>query len=94
MGRVVELADRNTIYEDPRHPYTRALISAVPIPDPKAERAKTRVPLPPDLPSPLDTRAPLTFLKSRAIDDPDAKQYRPKLVEVSTGHFVAEHDPI
>ena len=94
MGRVVELADRNTIYEDPRHPYTRALISAVPIPDPKAERAKTRVPLPPDLPSPLDTRAPLTFLKSRAIDDPDAKQYRPKLIEVSTGHFVAEHDPV
>jgi oligopeptide/dipeptide ABC transporter ATP-binding protein len=94
MGRVVELADRNTIYEDPRHPYTRALISAVPIPDPKAERGKTRVPLPPDLPSPLDTRAPLTFLKSRAIDDPDAKQYRPKLIEVSTGHFVAEHDPV
>ena len=53
LGRVVELADRNTIYEDPRHPYTRALISAVPIPDPKAERAKARIPLPNDLPSPL-----------------------------------------
>jgi oligopeptide/dipeptide ABC transporter ATP-binding protein len=92
LGRVVELADRNTIYEDPRHPYTRALISAVPIPDPKAERAKARVPLPPDLPSPLDTRAPLTFLKSKMIDDPDAEQYRPKLLEVTRGHFVAEHD--
>jgi len=94
MGRIVELADRNTIYEDPRHPYTRALISAVPIPDPKAERAKKRVPLPLDLPSPLDTRVQLTFLKSRMIDNPDAEQYRPKLIEVSTGHFVAEHDPI
>ncbi|MGD0142064.1 MAG: ABC transporter ATP-binding protein [Rhizomicrobium sp.] len=93
LGRVVELADRNMIYEDPRHPYTRALISAVPIPDPKAERAKARVPLPVDLPSPLDTRAPLTFLKSKMIDDPDAQQYRPKLLEVTRGHFVAEHDP-
>ncbi len=92
MGRIVELADRNAIYEDPRHPYTRALISAVPIPDPKAERAKARVLLPADLPSPLDTRVQLTFLKSKLIDDPDAEQYRPKLIEVTTGHYVAEHD--
>ena len=94
MGRVVELADRNAIYEDPRHPYTRALISAVPIPDPKAERAKARVALPLDLPSPLDTRVQLNFLRSKMIDDPDAEQYRPQLIEVTTGHFVAEHDPI
>jgi peptide/nickel transport system ATP-binding protein len=94
MGRIVELADRNAIYEDPRHPYTRALISAVPIPDPKIERAKARVLLPADLPSPLDTRVQLSFLKSRLIDDPDAEQYRPQLIEVTTGHYVAEHDPI
>ncbi|HTQ13399.1 MAG TPA: dipeptide ABC transporter ATP-binding protein [Rhizomicrobium sp.] len=94
MGRIVELADRNAIYEDPRHPYTRALISAVPIPDPKAERAKARVLLPADLPSPLDTRVQLTFLKSKMIDDPDAQQYRPQLIEVATGHYVAEHDPM
>ena len=43
--------------------------------------------------APLDSRAPLAFLKSRRIDDPRAEQYRPKLVEVSAGHFVAEHDP-
>jgi oligopeptide/dipeptide ABC transporter ATP-binding protein len=92
MGRVVELADRNTIYENPSHPYTRALISAVPIPDPRIERAKARVPLPADLPSPLDSRAQLSFLKSKMIDDPDAEQYRPQLLEVAPGHFVAEHD--
>src|ERR1041385_5439776 len=45
LGRVVEFADRDTIYNDPRHPYTRALISAVPIPDPKKERSKPRVKL-------------------------------------------------
>ncbi len=92
LGRVVELADRDTIYEDARHPYTQALISAVPVPDPKIERAKPRIKLEGDLPSPLDTRAGLRFLKSKLIDDPDAEQYRPKLIEVSPGHLVAEFD--
>jgi peptide/nickel transport system ATP-binding protein len=45
-----------------------------------------------DLPSPLDSRAALRFMKSKLVDDADAEQYRPKLVEVSPGHLVAEHD--
>ncbi len=94
LGRVVELADRDAIYTDPRHPYTRSLISAVPVPDPKTERTRTHERLKGDLPSPLDTRASLTFLRSRMVDDPDAAQYLPKLVEVATGHLVAEHDPL
>jgi oligopeptide/dipeptide ABC transporter ATP-binding protein len=94
LGRVVELASRDAIYADARHPYTKALISAVPIPDPKLERAKPRRLLPPELPSPLDTRSALMFLKSKRIDDPDAEQYTPKLIEVAPGHFVAEHDPV
>ena len=93
LGRVVELAGADEIYEDPRHPYTRALIAAVPRPDPQSERARSHPILVGDLPSPLDTRAPLTFLKSMIIDDPNADQYVPKLIEVSRGHFVAEHDP-
>ncbi|PHS25334.1 MAG: ABC transporter ATP-binding protein [Robiginitomaculum sp.] len=93
MGRVVEMAGRTAIYDDARHPYTKALISAVPIPDPKAERARKRIHLESDLPSPLDSRASLHFLKSKQIDDPDADQYRPQLVEVTPNHFVAEHDP-
>jgi oligopeptide/dipeptide ABC transporter ATP-binding protein len=92
LGRMVELADRDTIYQNPRHPYTRALIAAVPVPDPKLERAKPRSKIVTDLPSPLDTRAQLTFLKSKVIDDPDAVQYRPQLIEVAPGHLVAEHD--
>jgi hypothetical protein len=47
-----------------------------------------------DLPSPLDPRSQLTFLKSKLIDDPYAEQYAPKLIEVTKGHFVAEHDPV
>ncbi len=94
LGRIVELADRDAIYENPLHPYTRGLILAVPLPDPKLERAKPRANLQGDLPSPLDTRAALTFLKSKVIDDPDAEQYVPQLIEAMPGHFVAEHDPV
>lgn len=94
LGRIVELATRDAIYEDARHPYTRALISAVPIPDPEVERRRERLKLEGDLPSPLDSRAQLRFLKSRLIDDPDAEQYRPALIEVAPGHWVAEHDPV
>jgi oligopeptide/dipeptide ABC transporter ATP-binding protein len=68
LGQVVEMGDAAALYRDPRHPYTRALLSAVPSPDPKAERAKKRVLLTGDLPSPLDRRAALTFLKSRRND--------------------------
>jgi peptide/nickel transport system ATP-binding protein len=92
LGRVVETADAAGLYGDPRHPYTRALLSAVPTPDPEVERAKTRTLLTGDLPSPLDSRAQLTFLKSKRIDDPNAVQYRPRLMEVVPGHFVAEFD--
>ncbi len=93
LGKVVEVAGRDAIYEDARHPYTQALIAAVPTPDPKLERTRTHVRLEGDLPSPLDSRAPLRFLKSRLIDDPNADQYAPKLIEIAPGHLVAEHDP-
>jgi len=88
LGRVVELAPSAALYTDPHHPYTRALLSAVLSPDPRAERAKKRELLTGDLPSPLDPRAQLTFLKSRQ-NEPD---YRPKLEQVATDHWVAEHD--
>ena len=88
LGRVVELAPAAALYRDPRHPYTRALLSAILAPDPRAERARKRELLTGDLPSPLDPRAQLTFLKSR-LNTPD---YRPRLEEVTPGHFVAEHD--
>ncbi|MFN3835103.1 MAG: dipeptide ABC transporter ATP-binding protein [Glycocaulis sp.] len=94
LGRIVEFATRDAIYEDARHPYTRALISAVPIPDPAIERQRERVKLEGDLPSPLDSRAQLRFLKSRLVDDPEAEQYRPQLLAVEPGHWVAEHDAV
>lgn len=92
LGRVVEMADRDQIYEDARHPYTKALISAVPVPDPTVEKNRDRIKLDGELPSPMDTRAQLRFMRSKLIDDPDAEQYRPRLIEVTPGHWVAEHD--
>ena len=62
--------------------------------DPTGERSRERLRLTGDLPSPLDSRAALRFLKSKLVNDADAEQYRPKLVEVSPGHLVAEHDPV
>ena len=91
LGRVVESASRDELFNNPRHPYTRALLSAVPAPDPVKERARQRVKLVGDLPSPLDPRASLRFMKSRLTDA--APFYRPQLVEVLPGHWVAEHDP-
>ena len=91
LGRVVEMADRDVLYDEPRHPYTKALISAVPIPDPHLERTRHRLRIPGELPSPLDPKAALRFIPSRLT--PDAG-YRPKLEQVSDGHFVEEHDPL
>ena len=90
-GEAVEMGDVGTLFAAPQHPYTRALLSAVPSPDPVKERSRARVKLHGDLPSPLDPKASLRFMKSKLTDH--APFYRPALVEVSPGHWVAEHDP-
>ncbi len=90
LGRVVEMAPREVLFSNPRHPYTRALLSAVPSPDPVRERMRSRVKLVGDLPSPLDPKASLRFMKSKLTGEPP--YYRPSLVEVTPGHWVAEHD--
>ena len=92
LGRIVELADRDTIYESPMHPYTRALISAVPVPDPAVERGRKRIKIPGELPSPLDPGAALRFLPSKLAEGD--RTYVPKLLQPTPGHFVAEHDPL
>ena len=91
LGRVVETAPREVLFSNPVHPYTRALLSAVPVPDPRVERARVRVKLQGDLPSPLDPKAGLRFLKSKLTEQ--APFHRPVMIEVEPGHFVAEHDP-
>ncbi|MCI3134750.1 dipeptide ABC transporter ATP-binding protein [Phenylobacterium aquaticum] len=89
LGRVMEEADRDRLYADPRHPYTRALLSAAPIPDPAVERRRQRLKLSGEPPSPMDPKAALRFLPSRRAEDPP---YSPKLQEVAPGHWVSEFD--
>jgi oligopeptide/dipeptide ABC transporter ATP-binding protein len=94
LGRVVELASREALYAHPTHPYTRSLLSAAPIPDPAVERARVRVRLIGEPPSPLDPRSALRFLPSKRSADPAAAVYVPQLIETAAGHWVAEFDPM
>ena len=89
MGRVMELADRDRIWQSPHHPYTRALLSAAPIPDPDVERTRRRLKLEGEPPSPMDPAAAFRFAPSKL-----ASGEAPKLIEVSVGHFVAEFDSL
>jgi oligopeptide/dipeptide ABC transporter ATP-binding protein len=91
LGRVMELATREQLYASPQHPYTKALLSAAPIPDPVRERARKRVRLEGEPPSPLDPQASLRFLPSKLGQTP---VYAPKLVEYAPGHLVSEFDPV
>ncbi|HZC15540.1 MAG TPA: dipeptide ABC transporter ATP-binding protein, partial [Caulobacteraceae bacterium] len=92
LGRVMEQASREQIYAHPRHPYTKGLLSAVPIPDPARERARARVRLVGEPPSPLDPLSALRFMPSKLPIDPASGIYLPRLEEVEPGHLVAEFD--
>jgi oligopeptide/dipeptide ABC transporter ATP-binding protein len=94
LGRVMEEASREDLYTAPLHPYTKALLSAVPIPDPARERSRVRVRLEGEPPSPLDPRSALRFLPSRLSAYPAAEVYIPKLQEVAPGHWVSEFDAV
>ncbi len=91
MGRVMEIADRDTIYGAPRHPYTRALISAVPLPDPDRERAREKTPLTGDLPSPLDPPSGCVFRTRCPLADARCASETPALRELGPRHTVACH---
>jgi oligopeptide transport system ATP-binding protein len=89
MGRVMEIADRDTIYGAPRHPYTKALISAVPIADPDRERGRKKTPLTGDMPSPLDPPSGCVFRTRCPLADARCSIETPALRELGPGHHVA-----
>ncbi|MGZ4123191.1 MAG: oligopeptide/dipeptide ABC transporter ATP-binding protein, partial [Tumebacillaceae bacterium] len=89
LGRMVELAPKHKMYENPSHPYTQALLSAVPHPNPHVKRE--RILLTGDVPSPANPPSGCTFhTRCHACMDV-CKTTRPELKEVSDGHFVACH---
>jgi oligopeptide transport system ATP-binding protein len=91
VGKIVELADRDELYQNPLHPYTQALLSAIPIPDPAVEKRRKRIVLTGDIPSPVNpppgcrfhTRCPVAFERC-STEEPPLREYSP-------GHFAACH---
>jgi oligopeptide transport system ATP-binding protein len=89
LGKVVELAQSKDIYRDQIHPYTRALISAVPIPDPQVEKARRRIVLQGDVPSPINPPAGCHFHTRCPYAITECKKLTPALREIRPGHYAA-----
>jgi len=91
LGVIVELAERNELYENPLHPYTQALLSAVPIPDPKKDRARKRVVLAGEIPSPVNPPQGCRFHPRCPLAMDICCQAKPEWREVQPGHWVSCH---
>lgn len=91
LGKMVELADAKSIYERPLHPYSKSLLSAVPVPDPKIARANQRIMLEGDIPSPLNAPSGCPFRTRCPYATQQCAESMPEFKEVETGHFVACH---
>lgn len=89
LGHVVEIADRTELYENPLHPYTKALLSAVPIPDPAIEATRERIILAGEVPSPMNPPVGCVFHTRCPIAIDECKLEVPELREMSEGHGVA-----
>lgn len=89
LGRIVELANSNEIYNNPIHPYSMSLMSAVPIPDPKYARAHERIVLTGDVPSPLNMPSGCSFRTRCPYATQQCVEERPELVEKYPGHWSA-----
>jgi len=89
LGHIVEIAERNAIYATPLHPYTKALLSAVPIPDPVIDTQRERIPLAGEVPSPLNPPRGCPFHPRCWMATAECREAMPELREVQTGHSVA-----
>ncbi len=95
LGKLVEVADSAHIYTDPRHPYTAALLSAIPVPDPKVERRRRLVQLSGEIPSPISPPSGCRFHTRCPIARAPGvcSEVEPPLEESAPGHWSACHFP-
>jgi oligopeptide transport system ATP-binding protein len=91
LGKIVELTDRDALYNTPQHPYTRSLLSAVPIPDPKIERKRKRIILTGDVPSPANPPSGCRFHTRCWMAIDRCKEEDPEFREMGATHWVACH---
>lgn len=91
LGNIMEIASQHDIYRNPAHPYTRALIAAIPIPDPVLEKNKLHIPLSGDLPSPLSPPSGCVFRTRCPIARERCARSKPELTEIGPDHRVACH---
>ena len=94
LGHLVELGSSEEVYSHSLHPYSEALLSAVPIPDPNLEKEKKRIILEGDVPSPIDLPAGCPFAGRCRYATEECRTTKPELVEAKPGHFVACHHPV
>jgi peptide/nickel transport system ATP-binding protein len=94
LGHIVEMASRDDVFSRPLHPYTHALLSAVPIPDPRVQGSRERIILSGDLPSPLNPPSGCVFHTRCFVAQDRCRVEAPQLIEHSPGHTVACHFPI
>ena len=92
LGKMVELADADEIYDHPMHPYSKSLLSSVPVPDPKIARANQRIVLEGDIPSPLNAPSGCPFRTRCRYATDICAQSMPEFKEVKPGHFCACHN--
>lgn len=91
MGHIVELASSNELYANPRHPYTKALLSAIPIPDPEKENSKVVLPLEGEVGSPINCGPGCRFASRCKSATEKCQTQTPELKEIEEGHFAACH---
>jgi oligopeptide/dipeptide ABC transporter ATP-binding protein len=89
LGRIVELTESGELYENPLHPYTRALLSAIPIPDPALEKTRTRIVLKGEVPSPVNPPPGCHFHPRCQLATDECGRQRPDLRDIGNGHYVA-----